>query len=83
MGSMTHYETIVLNGQEYYTSFDVEERIVRIGNYSSAALDPEEYHGISEYRLEGVNWVEDIEGNIVDTTDEMLDAILEFVEEMN
>jgi len=79
----TRFIDFETNSGLYRAEVVIKEVCIRRGSFSSAALDPEEYNGIFEYRLDDICWVEDEFGEIVDITDEIEDTINEYIEELN
>jgi len=66
---MAYYETLEIDDEEYYVSFEVRERCVKQGTFSCLAVDPEEYYGIFTKELSYINWIEDVEGEPVEDDD--------------
>jgi len=77
------YVDFELGGETYRAKVKLEHVCLRSGTFSSAALDPEEYFGIYKWDLVETTWIENAEGDDVDTTDEMSDILNEWVEELN
>lgn len=46
------------NGDDWNAHIEYDEVCLRQGNYSSAAMDPDEYFGIYRFDLVDVHWIE-------------------------